>query len=99
MQGLLAIPSFEKLQTTVMQQVVLMQKVAGVALLVRVLATAKRAAVDSVLVIWPEGVDRGVSVSCAESSLLKGLQVNNLVLRDGFDPASADHWAAIAPSL
>jgi phosphatidylglycerophosphate synthase len=76
-----------------------MQKVAGVPLLVRVIATAKRAAVDSVLIIWPDGINAAILVSCAESPLLKGVHVDKLVWKNAFDPANADHWAAIGAHL
>jgi phosphatidylglycerophosphate synthase len=76
-----------------------MQKVAGVPLLVRVIATAKRAGTDSFLIIWPNGVDAAILVSCAESSLLKGVQVDSLVWKNAFDPRNADHWAAIGARL
>ena len=99
MQAVLAIPSLERLRSYGGATEVLMQKVAGVSLLVRVVATAKRAGLDSVLVIWPDGVDPAILVSCAESSLLKGVQVDNVVWRNAFDPRNADHWAAIAGRL
>jgi phosphatidylglycerophosphate synthase len=98
-QAVLAIPSLEMLRNHGGATEVLMQKVAGVPLLVRVVATSKRAAVDSVLVIWPDGVDAGMLVSCAESSLLKGVQVDSLRWRHAFDPRNADHWAAMAAHL
>ena len=53
MQAVLAIPDLETLLHFGAQDDALMQRVAGVPLLVRVLATAVRAGVDSVLVIWP----------------------------------------------
>ena len=71
MQAVLAIPGLETLRNYGDATEVLMQKVAGVPLLVRVIATAERAAVDSVLVIWPDDVDAAILESCAESSLLK----------------------------
>ena len=99
MQAVLAIPSLEMLRGYGGPTEVLMQRVAGVPLLVRVIATAKRAGMDSVLVMWPEGVDEGVLLSCAESRLLEGLRVKSLRRRDAFDPKSAAHWAAIAVHL
>jgi phosphatidylglycerophosphate synthase len=98
-QAVLAIPSLETLRNCGNATEVLMQKVAGVPLLVRIIATAKRAAVDSVLVIWPDGVDAAILVSCAESSLLKDVLVDNFVWRNAFDPRNADHWAALAACL
>ena len=99
MQAVLAVPGLETLRNYGAATEVLMQKVAGVPLLVRVMATAKRAAVESVLIIWPEDVDAAILVSCLESSLLKGVRVNTLVWRNAFDPRNANHWAAIAGRL
>jgi phosphatidylglycerophosphate synthase len=98
-QAVLAIPSLETLRNYGDPTEVLMQKVAGVPLLVRVIGTAKRAAVDSVLVIWPEDMNSAILDTCAESSLLKGVQIDKLVYRNAFDPANADDWAAIAARL
>jgi phosphatidylglycerophosphate synthase len=98
-QAVLAIPSLETLRNYGNATEVLMQKVAGVPLLVRVIATAKRAAVDSVLVIWPERLNPAILESSPESSLLKHVQVDNVVWRNAFDPTSADHWEGIAARL
>ena len=99
MQAVLAIPSLETLRNYGDATEVLMQKVAGVPLLVRVIATAKRAGVESVLVIWPEDMNSAILESCAESSLFKGVQINKLVWKNALDPRNADHWAAIAGHL
>jgi phosphatidylglycerophosphate synthase len=98
-QAVLAIPSSEMLRSYGNVTEVLMRKVAGLPLLVRVMATAKRAAVNSVLIIWPEDMIPGTLESFAKSPLLKGVQVNNLVWRNAFDPRNADHWTAIAACL
>jgi phosphatidylglycerophosphate synthase len=94
-QAVLAIPGLETLRNYGDAAEVLMQKVAGVPLLIRVVATAARAGVNSVLVIWPEGVNSAILESCAESSLLKNIQVDHLVWPSTFDPQSPAHWAAI----
>jgi phosphatidylglycerophosphate synthase len=78
---------------------VLMHEVAGVPLLIRVVATAARAGVDSVLIIWPEGLNPATLESCTESSLLKNIHVENLVWPNTFDLQSRTHWAAIAGHL
>jgi phosphatidylglycerophosphate synthase len=98
-QAVLAIPSSEMLRSYGNVTEVLMRKVAGVPLLIRVVATAKRAAVSSVLIIWPEDMIPGILETFAQSPLLKGVQVNNLVWRNAFDPWNPDHWAAIAAWL
>jgi phosphatidylglycerophosphate synthase len=98
-QAVLAIPSLEALGNYGGATEVLMQKVAGVPLLIRVMATAKRAAVDSVLVIWPEDLNPAILDSYPESSVLKDVRLDNLVWRNAFDPRNADHWTAIATRL
>jgi phosphatidylglycerophosphate synthase len=77
----------------------MMQKVAGVPLLVRVIATAVRAKVDSVLVIWPEDVNPAILESCAASSVLKGVRVEKVFTASAFDPDSVAEWTSIAERL
>jgi phosphatidylglycerophosphate synthase len=98
-QAVLAIPGLETLRSYGDAAEVLTKKVAGVPLLVRVLATAVRAAVDSILVIWPEEIDSAILESCVESPLLKSVPVETLVWKDVFDPQSAADWAAIDARL
>ena len=99
MRAVLAIPALQTLRDYGGAAEVLMQRVAGVPLLVRVVATAARAGVDSVLVIWPEDINPAILESSAELSLLKDVKVDNLVWTSAFDPRSAAHWAAIAARL
>jgi phosphatidylglycerophosphate synthase len=99
MRAVLAIPGLETLRNYGDPAEVLMRKVAGVPLLVRVLATAARAGVGSVLVIWPENIDPAIFESCAESPLLKNMQVAKLVWPNAFDPRSPAHWSSIAERL
>ena len=56
MQAMIAIPPRQTLQQFGGPEQALMQEVAGVPLLVRIIATAVRAGLDSVLVIWPDDV-------------------------------------------
>jgi phosphatidylglycerophosphate synthase len=98
-QAVLAIPGSATLRNYGEPRDVLMRQVAGVPLLVRVLATAARAGVDSILVIWPKDVDPAILESCADSYLLKGIDVNKRVWTSAFDPRSVDHWTAIAARL
>jgi phosphatidylglycerophosphate synthase len=98
-QAVLAIPGLETLRSYGDPAEALKQKVAGVPLLVRVLATAVRAAVDSILVIWPEEIDSAILESCVGSPRLKGVPVETLVWKNAFDPQSAAHWAAIDARL
>jgi CTP:molybdopterin cytidylyltransferase MocA len=99
MQAVLAIPGFETFQNSAAAPEVLMQKVAGVPLLLRVIATAARAGVDSVVVIWPEAVNAAILESYTESSLLKNMHLENLVWPNAFNPESRAHWAAIEGRL
>lgn len=99
MQAVLAIPSLETLRNFGDATEVLMQKMAGVPLLIRVIATAKRAGIDSILIIWPDGMHAAILASCPESSLLKDVQMDNLVWQNAFDPTNADHWAVIGARL
>jgi len=73
-----------------------MQRVAGVPLLLRVITTAVRTGVDSVLIIWPEGTDSVIWKSCAEWPPLKDVKLSKLVWPNAFDPRSTGSWAAIA---
>ena len=97
MQALLAIPDLRTLRDDGDPAQILMQAVAGVPLLVRVIATAARAGVDSVVIIWPEDLNPAILELLAESPLLKNLQMH--VWPNAFDPQSAAHWAAISPRL
>lgn len=100
MQAVLAIPAVETLQKyAAAGDEVLMENVAGVPLVLRVMATAARARVDSVLVIWPGEMNAAILESYAESSLLKNIHVENLVWPNAFDPQNPTHWAAIEGRL
>jgi hypothetical protein len=96
-QAVLAIPGLRTLETYGDAAKVLMQNVAGVPLLVRVIATAARADVDSVLVVWPEDINPAILEACAASPLLTKVRVDKLVWKNAFDPRS--DWAAIAGRL
>jgi phosphatidylglycerophosphate synthase len=98
-QAVLAIPGLETLRSYGDPTEVLMQTVAGVPLLVRVVATASEVGVNSMSIIWPEGVNLAILESRTESSLLNNIHVENLVWPNAFDPQNPDHWAAISSSL
>ncbi len=68
-------------------------------MLVRIIATAMRGGVDSVLVIWPDGVDSAIWERCAASRPLLGLKLYKFFRSSMFDPRSTDTWAAIATCL
>jgi phosphatidylglycerophosphate synthase len=99
-RAVLAIPGLETLQSHLNRNrrdaaKVLMQEVAGVQLLTRVIATAAREGVDSVLVIWPEGLSSAILESLAESSPIKNVRVDKLVWPHAFDPRRTAHCTAI----
>jgi phosphatidylglycerophosphate synthase len=103
-RAVLAIPGLETLRRHAGQDQrdaakVLMRKVVGVPLLTRVIATAAQAGVNSVLVIWPEGLSTAILKSLAESSLIKDVRVDQLVWPHAFDPRRTAHWTAIAGRL
>ena len=99
MQAVIAIPPRQTLQQFGGAEQALMQEVAGVPLLVRVIATAIRGGAGSVLMIWPDDVDSPIWERCAASGPLRGLKVYTLFRSHMFDPRSTDSWAAIATCL
>ena len=99
MRAVLAIPDLKTLRNYGDAPKVLMQEVAGVPLLARVIATAARAGVQSVLVLWPEGLNSAIFESFAASALIKDVRVDKLVWPHAFDPRSTAHWTAIAVRL
>lgn len=99
MQALITIPPRQVLQKHGGTEQALTQNVAGVPLLIRVVATAMRADVDSVVVIWPEDVDPAIWERCATSRRLLGLKMTKLACPLVFDPQSAASWAAIGEEL
>jgi phosphatidylglycerophosphate synthase len=98
-QAVLAIPGSETLRNYGEPRDVLMRQVAGVPLLARVLATAARAGVDSVLVMCPEDMNSAIFDSFNESHLLKEMRVDKLVWTSAFNPRDTADWATIAARL
>src|SRR5260370_40434990 len=99
MQAVIAIPPLQTLQKHGGAEQALMQEVAGVPLLVRVIATAMRVGVDSVLVVWPDDVDSSIWERCAASHPLHGLKLYRFFRSPIFDPRRAASCAAIAAGL
>jgi phosphatidylglycerophosphate synthase len=97
MQAVIVIPELSVLRNYADAENVLTREIAGVPLLIRVTATARRAGADSLLVIWPPDADPSIWNRCAASPLLQGLQVWRLV--QPFDPRRPDNWSAIAALL
>lgn len=103
-RAVLAIPGLETLRNHTDRDQrdaanVLMPEVAGVQLLTRVIATAARAGVDSVLVICPAGLNSVIVDSVVEASLIKDVRVDKVVWPHAFDPRRPAHWTAIAAQL
>jgi len=97
MQAVVAIPGLTALSNYSDGADVLTREIAGIPLLIRVIATARRAGADSLLVVWPEGVDPTVWSRCAAHPLLRGLRITYLVRP--FDPQKPDNWRAVAAYL
>jgi phosphatidylglycerophosphate synthase len=97
MQVVIAVPELFILRSYKDCEGVLTRDVAGVPLLVRTIATARRAGAESVLVIWPPDVDESIWRGCVTSAPLRGLQIDRMVLP--FNPRRAASWEAIAGFL
>jgi len=97
MQVVLAVPPGQLLRTYPDAEGVLTRHIAGVPLLVRVIATAMRAGAESLLVLWPPDVDQSIWEQCARSTLLEGLDINFVVR--AFEPRRAACWTEIEELL
>jgi phosphatidylglycerophosphate synthase len=98
MQALMVIPQVEVLRQFGSPEEVLTQEVAGVPLLVRVVATAMRAGVTELVLVWPEGLAISVWDVCLASPALRGLKTREIPpIR--FDPRKPSKWAAIESVL
>src|SRR5581483_8360531 len=76
---------------------ILRREIAGVPLLIRVIATGARAGVDKLLIVWPPDVDRSIWAQCALSPLVRNLKIEHLVRQ--FDPRQASNWTDIAQTV
>jgi phosphatidylglycerophosphate synthase len=97
MQAVLVIPESSTPQKFADGENILTRKVAGVPLLTRVIATATRAGVDTILIVWPQDDHRSMLAPCLVSPLLRGLGINHVVRR--FDPRQPASWAGIRETL
>ena len=97
MQAVLVIPDSQILRKFAVAEKILTREIAGVPLLIRVIATAMRAGVDQLLIIWPPDVDQSIWAQCAVSPLLRGLQIA-LAVRQ-FDPREPGSWASLGETL
>lgn len=73
----------------------LLRPVCGMPLLTRVLATAARAGVDNVLLIWPQTAPSWIRKKALSSPLLRNVRVVTLPRNDDFDPSREESWRAI----
>ena len=97
MQAVIAIPGLRTLQKYEGAEQFLVREVAGVPLLERVISTAIRAGVDSLLLLWPEDLDLAIRDKFTESPLVQRLNIQTIV--QPFDPNQADDWSAVAGAL
>ena len=97
MQAVLVIPESATLRKFRGAEPILTREIAGVPLLIRVIATGMRAGVDKLLIIWAPDVDRSIWDECAAAPLLRGLQIAHLVRE--FDPNQSSSWAGIAETV
>lgn len=96
MQAVIAIPEFREVPDYEADEA-LTGDIAGVPQLVRVIATAMRAGVDEVLLLWPPHLDPGIWTYCSSFPTLRDLKVT--VFQFPFDPPRRSSWAAIAALL
>lgn len=87
MQAVIVVPSgAEKMLT---------QNIAGVPLLVRIMATAVRTGVKEVLLWWPADADREVWIECADRPELHDLDVHRIFYSAPFDSRHKEARAAV----
>jgi phosphatidylglycerophosphate synthase len=77
----------------------LTQKVCGVGLLVRTLATAQRAGATEVLLLWPQSMPADLAEEFLRSPQLKKKSAAKLIPVSGFDPESRSSWARLRGHL
>lgn len=76
-----------------------LRRVSGLPLLVRVLTTAARGGVTSVLIVRPADVpDRSLSATLG-SRLIAGMPIQVISVDRPFDSADGSHWSLVAPRL
>src|SRR6185437_13334703 len=73
----------------------LLRPVCGMPLLTRVLATAVRAGVDDVILIWPQTAPSWIRKKALSSPLLRNVRVVTLTRNHDFDPSRGESWRAI----
>lgn len=99
MQAVVALPSLASSDNLAAWRETLSRRVAGVPLLVRVLATAARSGVRSVLVVHPREVAPDWLREHLRSPLLSAVSVRLVSAGRELDPAGAGDWQGIAGEL
>jgi phosphatidylglycerophosphate synthase len=90
MQAVMVVPSGAENTLT--------QSVAGVPLLIRVIATAMRGGVNELVLFWPGDTDAKIWAQVAASPALSGLDTR-LIQSFPFDPRQSDSWEAVSTLL
>lgn len=98
MQALLFVPELWTWRSEPAREA-LMREIAGVPLLIRVMATAMRAGADSFVIIWPQQLDRRILLTCLSSPLLRGLRSFEVKPVVSFDPGDTESWHEIRHAL
>jgi len=98
MQALMVVPELQVLRQLGSPEEVLMKEVAGVPLLLRVVATAMRAGVTDLLLVWPADVDISIWDACRASPILRDMRSPD-ICSFLFDPRKGSSWAAFASVL
>lgn len=99
MQAVIAIPDQETLQRLGGPEQALMRPVCGVPLMVRIVKTAVRAGVDSLLIIWPSKVPLTIWLECKRALRSEGIYSLTLMPPESFHARNYADWASIWPAL
>jgi len=89
MQAVMVVPSGSENTLT--------QNVTGVSLFVRVIATAMRAGVKELVLLWPADTNTQIWDQVAASPVLSGLHTRQI--QSLFDPPHSDSWEAVSTLL
>lgn len=99
MQAVVSLPSVADVNGPTAGDERLFRRVSGVPLLVRVLATAARSGVTSVLIVRPENLSEVWLRERLRSPLTASVPIQMIGVDQKFDPTDAAHWALLAPHL
>jgi phosphatidylglycerophosphate synthase len=99
MQAVIAIPELPIFALPGKAEEYLLQPICGVPLLTRVLATARKAGADSLLLIWPVRVPDYLRQQVLRSRLLRGLPATVVDSTTEFNPGVPSNWASLTKHL